>query len=183
MRTKQEDSAIDSLLGFSNRYTGPNANRVAPDPHASTEKIHEDLVYQKLMVRAPATQASFKGVCRRFVKWCETDTLNADVYKFLAHPATKVAAFLESERQRHVYQGTKPGLNAANAFTEMDKLSVIQGCPEFSSAELTHMRAAVARAENDSMQTERNADPDRHKAQNKHNRQGRLHRTHKACNG
>ena len=72
-------------------------------------------------------QASFKAVCRKFIEWCETDELNKDVYKVFAHPATKVRAFLESERQRHIQQGTQPGISVANAFTEMVKLSMIQG--------------------------------------------------------
>jgi len=149
------------LLAFWNRYTGPGANRVAPGPYASAEKIHEYLVYEKLGRYAPATQQSFKGVCRQFIRWCETDPRNTDVYKFLAHPVAKIAAFLESEWQRHIQRGTQPGINVANAYTEVHKLSLIQGCPTFGNAELAHMEAVVARAENDSMQIERNADPDR----------------------
>jgi len=160
MRTKQGDSAIDRLLAFSNRYTGPNANRVASGPYASAKKIHEDLVYQKIARYELPTQASFKGVCRRFIMWCEKDILNTDVYKFFAHPAVKVAAFRESERQRHILQGTQPGINVANAFTEMDKLSMMQGCPKFDSAGIDHMKAVVARANNDSVQQNRSADLD-----------------------
>jgi len=81
------------------------------------------------------------------------------VYKFLAHPAAKIQAFLESERQRHIQQGTKPGINVANAYTEVHKLSLIQGCPTLTEADVAHMKAVVARAEDDSMQIERNADP------------------------
>ena len=157
MRMKQDDSAIDSWLAFSNRYTGPEANRVAPGSYASAEKIHEDLVYQKLVRYELPTQDSFKGVCRRFIKWCEEDTLNTDVYKFLAHPATKVTAFLESERQTHTARHTA-WINVANAFSEMDKLSMIQGCPTFKDADLAHMKAVIARANNDIVQQNRSAD-------------------------
>ena len=67
MRTKQDDSAIDRLLAFSNRYTGPNANRVAPGCYASAEAIHRiSSVYQKLTRWELPTQASFKAVCRKF---------------------------------------------------------------------------------------------------------------------
>ena len=160
MRTKQDDSAIDCLLAFSNRYTGPNANRVPPGCYASAEAIHEDLVYQKLTRWASSTQASFKAICRKFIEWCEKDELNTDVYKFFAHPATKVRAFLESERQRHIQQGTQPGINVANTFTEMVKLSMIQGCPSFDNAAIDHIKAVVARAKNDSAQQNRIAELD-----------------------
>ena len=90
----------------------------------------------------------------------EQDELNTDVYKFFAHPATKVRAFLESERQRHIQQGTQPGINVANAFTEMIKLSMIQGCPSFDNAASNHMKAVVARAKNDSAQENRIAELD-----------------------
>ena len=160
MRTKQDDSAIDRLLAFSIRYTAPNAHRVAPGCYASVEAIHKKLMYQKLTQWASSTQASFKAVCRKFMEWCEQDELNTDVYKFFARPATKVIAFLESERQRHIQQGTQPGINVANAFTELVKLSMIQGCPSFDNAAIDHMKAVVARAKNDIAQQNRIAELD-----------------------
>ena len=160
MRTKRDDSAIDRLLASSNRYTGPNANRVAPDCIKSAEAIHHDSVTQKLTGRALPTQASFKAVCRKFIEWCEKDELNTDLYKILAHPATKIAAFLESERQRHIQQGTQAGMNVANALTEVVKLSMIQGCPSFDNAEIDHIKAVVVRAKNDSIQQNRSAELD-----------------------
>ncbi len=98
-------------------------------------------------------------MCRRFLI-CEGDILNTDVYKVFAHLAAKAAAFLKPERQRHIQQGTQPGINVANAFTEMDKLSMIQGCPKFDDADIGHMEAVVARANNDSVQQSRSADLD-----------------------
>ncbi len=74
---------LTALLAFSDRYTGSNANRVAPGCYASAEAIHEGLVYQKVTQWASSTQASFKAVCRKFMEWCEQDELNTDVYKFL----------------------------------------------------------------------------------------------------
>lgn len=160
MRTKQDDCAIDRLLVFLNRYAGPNANRVAPDCYKSAEAIHHDSVTQKLTGRALPTRASFKAVCHKFIEWYEKDDLNTDLYKFFAHPATKVAAFLESEKQRHIQQGTQPGINVANAFTEVVKLSTIQECPSFENAEIDHIKAVVVRAKNDSIQQNRSAEPD-----------------------
>ena len=155
MRTKQDDSAIDRLLAFSNRYTGANANRVASGSYTSLEAIHEDSVYQKLTNWEPSTQASFKAVCRKFIEWCENDKLNALVYKFLAHPAIEVVAFLESERRRHIQQGTQPSSNVAIAFGKLDKLSMMQGC--LDKAEIDRKKAVVARAKNDSVQQDRSA--------------------------
>ncbi len=160
MRTRQDDYAIDRLLVFLNRYAGPNANRVAPDCYKSAEAIHHDSVTQKLTGRALPTHASFKAVCHKFIEWCEKDDLNTDLYKFFAHPATKVAAFLESERQRHIQQGTQPGINVANAFTEVVKLSTIQECPSFENAEIDHKKAVVVRAKNDSIQQNCSAELD-----------------------
>ena len=53
---------------------------------------------------------------------------------------------LDSERQRHIQQGTQPGFNVAGAFTEVDRLSIIQGCPKINNAEVAHTKAVVARA-------------------------------------
>ncbi len=157
MRIPQDDHATDSLLAFANRYTGLNAHRVAPGPEATAEAIHADLLYQHLGKHAQATQDSFKGVCRRFVKWCDKDEANTSAYKYFAFPAIKVAAFLESERQRHIETGNQPGLNVEHAFTEMNRLSFIQGCPLFNSAEIAHMKSPVAKSKNDSVQKHRNA--------------------------
>ncbi|KAL0022411.1 hypothetical protein WJX77_009340 [Trebouxia sp. C0004] len=104
---------------------------VAPGCYASAEAIHEELEYQKL---------------------------TRCVYKIFAHPATKVRAFLESERQRHIQQGTQPGINVANAFTEMVKLSMILRCPSFDNAAIDHIKAVVARAKNDSAEQNRIAE-------------------------
>ena len=81
----------------------------------------------------------------------------------MAHPAGRVEAFLEAERQRHIQQGTKSEINVANAYTEVLKLSLIQGCPVFTAAEVTLMHYSVKTAKHDSIQIELSADPDRHK--------------------
>ena len=110
---------------------------------------------KKLTNWEPSTQASFKAVCRKFIEWCENDKLNALVYKFLAHPAIEVVAFLESERRRHIQQGTQPSSNVAIAFGKLDKLSMMQGC--LDKAEIDRKKAVVARAKNDSVQQDRSA--------------------------
>ena len=115
---------------------------------------------QKLTGRELPTQASFKAVCRKFIEWCEKDELNTDLYKFFCSSCYQVAAFLESQRQRPIQQGTQPGINVANAFTEVVKLSMIQGCPSFENAQIDHIKAVVVGAKNDSIQQNRSAELD-----------------------
>lgn len=160
MRIAQDNSAITNLIAFQNRYTGPGAVSVTPDDYASAEEIHEKLVHRKLEKWEPATKAALSGVCRRFTSWCEADTHTSNDYRIFAYPATRVAAFLESERQRHIRQGTSPAINVANAFTEMVRLSAIQGCPDFNSAEMAHMQVVGGIAMLDSVQQKLTADPD-----------------------
>ena len=64
------------------------------------------------------------------------------------------------ERQRHIQQGTQPGINFANAFIEVDKLSMMQRCPRLDKAEIDHLKAVVAKAKNHSIQQNRNAELD-----------------------
>ena len=75
-------------------------------------------------------------------------------------PADTVEAFLEFERLRHVQQGNQPGLNVANAYTQVYKLSKIQGCPAFTQTEIHLMKSAVGRARHDSTQKQVSAEPD-----------------------
>ena len=44
------------------------------------------------------------------------------------------------------------GLNIANAYTELDKLSRLQGCPAFTQIEVDLMKSAVGRAKHDGQQ-------------------------------
>ena len=160
MRIAQDNSAITNLIAFQNRYTGPGAVSVTPDDYASAEEVHKKLVHRKLEKWEPATKAALSGVCRRFISWCEADTHTSNDYRIFAYPATRVAAFLESERQRHIWQGTSPAVNVANAFTEMVRLSAIQGCPDFNSAEMAHMQVLGGIAMLDRVQQNLTADPD-----------------------
>ncbi len=92
--------------------------------------------------------------------WCESQPWIECAYKFFASPADTVEAFLESERLRHVQQGNQPGLNVENAYTELHKLSEIQGSPAFTQTEIHLMKSAVGRAKHDSKQKQLSTEPD-----------------------
>jgi len=132
MRIKQDASVIESLLDYSNFNTA--------------ETLHKKLVDNLYRFCQPATQASFEGVCRRYVDWCKSQPRIECAYKFFAYPADTVEAFLESGPLRHVQQGDQPGLTVENAYTEVHKLSKIQGCPAFTQTEIHLMKSAVGRA-------------------------------------
>ena len=160
MRKKQDKSLIDSLLDYSNRYTGPETSCASTNSFNTAEEHHKKLLQPLYALREPATKASFEGVCRKYVDWCNAQPQIKCAYKFFAYPADTVEAFLESERLRHLQQGNKPGLNVENTYTEVCKLSRIQGCPSFTQAEEEFMKSAVVRARDDSRQQELNAKPD-----------------------
>ncbi|DBA90927.1 TPA: hypothetical protein ACH3X1_016137 [Trebouxia sp. C0004] len=92
--------------------------------------------------------------------WCASQPRIQGANKFLAYPADTIEAFLDSERLRHLQQGTQPLLNIANAYTELDKLSRLQGCPAFTQIEVDLMKSAVGRARHDSKQQQLGAEPD-----------------------
>jgi len=160
MRIKQDASVIESLLDYSNRYTGPETSCATANNFNTAEDCHVKLVKALYENKMPATKASFEGVCRRYVDWCASQPRIQCANKFFAYPADTVEAFLESERLRHVQQGTQPGLNVANAYTELDKLSRLQGCPAFTQTEVDLMKSAVGRARHDSKQQQLEAEPD-----------------------
>ncbi len=159
-RNKQDASVIESLLDYSKRYTGPETSCATANNCNTAETLHKKLVDNLYHFCEPATQASFEGVCSRYVDWCKSQPRNTCAYKFFAYPADTVEAFLESERLRHVQQGNHPGLNVANAYTELHKLNEIQGCPAFTQTEIHLMKSAVVRARHDSKQTQLSAEPD-----------------------
>jgi len=148
------------LLDFSNSYTGPGSKHVAPNSFDTAETRHKKLVDTLYHDCKRATKASFEGVCRRYVDWCASQPQIQHTYKFFAYPADTIEAFLESERLRHLEQGNQPGLNVANANTEIHRLSEIQGCPAFTQIEIDLMKSAVGRARHDRMQTQLSAEPD-----------------------
>jgi len=88
---------IESLLDYSNRYTGPETSCATANNFNSAETLHRKLVDILYRFCKPATQASFEGVCRRYVDWCKSQPRIECAYKFFANPADTVEAFLESD--------------------------------------------------------------------------------------
>ncbi|DBA96157.1 TPA: hypothetical protein ACH3X1_015639 [Trebouxia sp. C0004] len=160
MRIKKEISVIESLLDYSNRYSSPVTSCATANLFNTAEDCHVKLVKALYMDTMPATKAIFEGVCRRYVNWCASQPRIQDANKFLAYPADTIEAFIDSERLRHLQQGTQPGFNVANAQTELDKLSRLQGCPAFTQIEVDLMKSAVDRARHDSKQQQLGAEPD-----------------------
>ena len=97
MRIKQDASVVESLLDYSNRYTGPETSCATANNFNSAETLHRKLVDILYRFCKPATQASFEGVCRRYVDWCKSQPRIECAYKFYANPADTVEAFLESD--------------------------------------------------------------------------------------
>jgi hypothetical protein len=67
MRKKQDKSLIDSLLDYSNRYTGPETSCASTNSFNTAEEHHKKLLQPLYALREPATKASFEGVCRKYV--------------------------------------------------------------------------------------------------------------------
>ena len=160
MRIQKDISVIESLLDYSNRYSSPNTSCATANNFNTAEDCHVKLVKALYMDTMPATKATFEGLCRRYVNWCAAQPQIQGANKFLAYPADTIEAFLDSERLRHLQQGTQPRLSVANAYTELDKLSRLQGCPAFTQTEVDLMKSAVGRAQHDSKQQQLGTEPD-----------------------
>jgi hypothetical protein len=94
MRIKQDASVIESLLDYSNRYTGPETSCATANNFNTAEDCHVKLVKALYENKMPATKASFEGVCRRYVDWCASQPRIQCANKFFAYPADTVEAFL-----------------------------------------------------------------------------------------
>ncbi len=70
MRIKHDASVIESLLDYSNRYTGPETSCATANNFNTAETLHKKLVDNLYRFCKSATQEGFEGVCRRYVDWC-----------------------------------------------------------------------------------------------------------------
>ena len=91
MRIKQDASV--SLLDFSNRYIGPETSCATAINFSTAETVHKKLADNLYRLCKPATQASFEGVCRRYVDWCESQPQIECAYKFFAFLLTQLKLF------------------------------------------------------------------------------------------